>query len=85
MSQSKGKKTYKIIFLGESSVGKTCMIERFVNDIFEDYFNVSLSSLSPPLASIFSVRTSSTRAGPVGFSSGTLRASRSSRVSSLTT
>ena len=54
MSSSKSskisKKTHKIIFLGDSGVGKTCLIEKFANNRFDDFFNVGRSKLSPPLA-----------------------------------
>ena len=35
-SSTLGKKTYKIIFLGDSGTGKTSIIERFVNNQFEE-------------------------------------------------
>lgn len=45
MSASKSskisKKTHKIIFLGDSGVGKTALIDKFANNRFEDFFNVS--------------------------------------------
>lgn len=45
MSSSKSskisKKTHKIIFLGDSGVGKTCLIEKFANNRFDDFFNVA--------------------------------------------
>lgn len=36
----KSKKKYKLILLGDQSVGKTCLIERFINNTFEDSENV---------------------------------------------
>ena len=39
-SSTLGKKTYKIIFLGDSGTGKTSIIERFVNNQFEEKENV---------------------------------------------
>lgn len=41
-SSTLGKRTYKIIFLGDSGTGKTSIIERFVNEKFEDKENVSI-------------------------------------------
>ena len=40
-SSTLGRKTYKIIFLGDSGTGKTSIIERFVNNQFEEKENVS--------------------------------------------
>lgn len=54
MSSSKSskvaKKTHKIIFLGDSGVGKTCLIEKFANGRFDEFFNVGRQQLSPPSA-----------------------------------
>lgn len=56
MSASKSskisKKTHKIIFLGDSGVGKTALIDKFANNRFEDYFNVRAGGLSRPSESI---------------------------------
>jgi GTPase SAR1 family protein len=56
MSASKSskisKKTHKIIFLGDSGVGKTALIDKFANNRFEDFFNVCPAELSPPSVSI---------------------------------
>lgn len=41
-SSTLGKKTYKIIFLGDSGTGKTSIIERFVNNQFEEKENVRI-------------------------------------------
>jgi len=30
-------KNYKLVFLGDSAVGKSCIVNRFSNDIFNDY------------------------------------------------
>ena len=35
ISSTLGKKTYKVVLLGETSTGKTSIIERFVNNKFE--------------------------------------------------
>ena len=40
-SSTFGKRTYKIILLGDTNTGKTSIIERFVNDNFEGKENVS--------------------------------------------
>jgi len=31
---------YKVVFLGDASVGKTCLINRFINDTFEPDYKV---------------------------------------------
>jgi GTPase SAR1 family protein len=40
-SSTIGKRTFKIILLGDSSTGKTSIIERFVNNKFEEKDNVN--------------------------------------------
>lgn len=53
MSSSKSskisKKTHKIIFLGDSGVGKTCLIEKFANNRFDDFFNVYVEISKPTI------------------------------------
>lgn len=41
-SSTIGKKTYKVVLLGDSSTGKTSIIERFVNNKFEEKDNVPI-------------------------------------------
>ena len=36
MSEDDSSKTCKVVLLGESGVGKTCIIARFINNTFED-------------------------------------------------
>ena len=35
MSEEKKDNSFKVVLLGESGVGKTCIIDRFINDKFE--------------------------------------------------
>lgn len=81
MSASKSskisKKTHKIIFLGDSGVGKTALIDKFANNRFEDFFNVPTRASSRPSVSTSSARTSSSRATPAASSSGTQPGRRS--------
>jgi GTPase SAR1 family protein len=70
-SSTIGKRTFKVILLGDSSTGKTSIIERFVNNKFEEKDNVLLWLCSLLSALIFSVRTSRTTAPPAGCSCGT--------------
>ena len=71
-SSTFGKRTYKIVLLGDSSTGKTSIIDRFVNNKFEEKDNVPILIFSPLLALTFSARTSPIRAPPAGCSSGIL-------------
>lgn len=41
-SSTIGKRTFKIILLGDTSTGKTSIIERFVNNKFEEKDNVTM-------------------------------------------
>ena len=50
-SSTFGKKTYKIVLLGDTSTGKTSIIDRFVNNKFEEKDNVFPTPCSPPSAS----------------------------------
>ena len=36
--------TLKIVLLGESGVGKTCIIRQFIDDLFEPNFPASISA-----------------------------------------
>ena len=48
-SSTLGRKTYKIIFLGDSGTGKTSIIERFVNNHFEEKENVPMLLIQPTI------------------------------------
>ena len=37
-----GKIKYKVVLLGDQYVGKTAIIDRFINDHFEDSYSVYL-------------------------------------------
>ena len=37
--------TYKILILGDSGVGKTCLIFRFIEDIFSDSYISTIGKL----------------------------------------
>ena len=49
-----GKIKFKIVLLGDQFVGKSSIIDRFINDKFEESYNVSIAIICrPPLALIF--------------------------------
>ena len=48
-SSTIGKKTYKVVLFGDSATGKTSIIERFVNNKFEDKDNVCLFFIQPTI------------------------------------
>lgn len=55
-SSTIGKRTYKIVLMGDSSTGKTSIIERFVNNKFEERDNVPPLTCSPPSESTSSAK-----------------------------
>lgn len=42
-----GRTKYKIIFLGDQSVGKSSIIEKYIKDRFEEGLNVTQTLFSP--------------------------------------
>jgi GTPase SAR1 family protein len=48
-----GRTKYKIIFLGDQSVGKSSIIEKYIKDRFEEGLNVILPTLSQQSELIF--------------------------------
>ena len=67
-----GKIKIKIVFLGNQAVGKSSIIDRYVNDRFDETAHVLPSPPSPPSVSTSSPKTSSTRPRATVCSSGTL-------------
>ncbi len=51
-----GKTKIKIVFLGDQSVGKSSMIEKYIHDRFDETSNVSSNLYSPLSGSIFSLK-----------------------------
>jgi GTPase SAR1 family protein len=43
MKGGASKIKYKIVFLGDQNVGKTALINRFINNTFDQSYNVPLS------------------------------------------
>lgn len=48
-SSTMGKRTFKIVLLGDSSTGKTSIIDRFVNNKFEEKDNVPALLIQPTI------------------------------------
>lgn len=45
MGDKEYEATYKILILGDSGVGKTCLIFRFIEDIFSDSYISTIGKL----------------------------------------
>ena len=80
-----GKIKIKIVFLGNQAVGKSSIIDRYVNDRFDETAHVLPSPPSPPSVSTSSPKTSSTRPRATVCSSGTLLGRNASEPSSQVT
>lgn len=73
-----GKIKIKIVFLGNQSVGKSSIIDKYVNDKFDDTAHVGLLLDSPRSGSIFWLKTYYTRLKIIDCSCGTLLVRRGS-------
>jgi GTPase SAR1 family protein len=62
INTASGKIKIKIVFLGNQSVGKSSIIDKYVNDKFDESSHVIFQLSSPLLASISSRRIYSTKA-----------------------
>jgi GTPase SAR1 family protein len=76
-----GRTKYKIIFLGDQSVGKSSIIEKYIKDKFEEGLNVHISTLSLQSASIFTSKMSPETANTTVFNFGTQQGNNDSEVS----
>lgn len=45
MGEKDYEATYKILILGDSGVGKTCLIFRFIEDVFSDSYISTIGTL----------------------------------------
>lgn len=45
MGEKEYEATYKILILGDSGVGKTCLIFRFIEDVFTDSYISTIGKL----------------------------------------
>lgn len=45
MGEKEYEATYKILILGDSGVGKTCLIFRFIEDVFSDSYISTIGKL----------------------------------------
>ena len=65
---------FKIVLLGDQGVGKTAIINRFINDTFNSTYDVVLSILRPPSALTSWSRTSLMMTNSTDSSYGTQQA-----------
>lgn len=75
-----GKIKFKIVLLGDQHVGKTSIIERFINDRYETSYDVCISTFRQPSASIFWLETLHTKIKTIDFNCGTLQVSNDLEV-----
>lgn len=75
-----GKIKYKIVLLGDQHVGKTSIIERFINDRFESNYSVPIHPTRPPSESTSWWGISTTRTKTTDSNCGTLPARKGSRA-----
>jgi GTPase SAR1 family protein len=71
MKSNTPKLKYKLVFLGDQHVGKTALINRFINNTYDQTYNVSIPQMRPQSESISSSRTSPTKKDTIGCNSGT--------------
>ena len=72
------KTKYKLAFLGNQSVGKSSIIEKYINDKFSEESNVREETYSPLLVSTTSPRLFTIILSPTACSCGTQQAKRDS-------
>ena len=80
-----GRTKYKIIFLGDQSVGKSSIIEKYIKDKFEEGLNVRSNLYSRLSASTSTSKTYPGTANSTEYSSGTPQVKNASEVLSQTT
>ena len=56
MKPGSPKLKYKLVFLGDQHVGKTALINRFINNTYDQTYNVSIPQMRQPSASTFSLK-----------------------------
>ena len=78
INTASGKIKIKIVFLGNQSVGKSSIIDKYVNDKFDESSHVSFELSSRPSASISSRKIYSTKARAIDCNSGTPQGRRGS-------
>jgi GTPase SAR1 family protein len=71
---------YKIVFLGSSAVGKSAIIERFIQERFDANKNVDFVLARKQWESIFLLRMSHTKEQPINFSFGILQGNKNSKA-----
>ncbi len=76
-----GKIKYKIVLLGDQHVGKTSIIDRFINDRFEPNYCVEMMIVRPPSVLIFWSEILLIIISTTGCRFGTLLVSSASKVS----
>jgi GTPase SAR1 family protein len=81
MKGNVAKSKYKLVLLGDQHVGKTALINRFINNSYDQTYNVSILRVRPQSESTFSLKIFPTMTNTTDYSSGIRQGNSDLKVS----